>query len=645
MAATADLLAQTERLRRQTLDLLSQMEEHGQRLGLPPFPDVLQMCREKLQENIYRVLVVGEAKRGKSSFINALLGRDLLPVDVDVATCQVFRIRRAAQEAYRLRFEDDSEQVIRAEDLPRYGSQVLADLNEIPRLDQIIRWIEVDVPAPFLPPNLWLLDTPGLGSLYAFHARITYRFVPECDGVVYVLDSQAPISQPELQFIEDLLKVTNHLFFIQTKIDLFDQDAWQKILQRNEDILRQRFGDQLGQVRVWPVSNQLLRKASETQDEDYLEASKYKELSEALQLFLYRIAGLVKTRATAALGIEHHRSCQQVLQQRLDNLKMESKEKQKELHQQLRKLREQMETDCGPHGQKRREFLEKVQQVCNAGRQHIHQELQKILSDYQRKVEQLPLEEVEKEGSTIFNEMVTEVSDLWKRTVSDTQQKLAQHLGEFIASLPAGPVLSTVDSASPPARDTNKFSEMMSDVGKVIKGAGMGALVGAAAFLGANVILATGFFATIGALISGLLGIKSAAAFGSIVGGLGSLWNLFKGKKAKLEAAKQELRARLDRAWNQIHYHYLGPSGVVEQSFEMLKNQAEEQIDKLVQQELQKREAEIQRLEKDAQLQEQARRERIQEVREQLADWDKLGQELQNVRNELHGLERILAAA
>jgi hypothetical protein len=64
-----------------------------------------------------------------------------------------------------------------------------------------------------------------------------------------------------------------------------------------------------------------------------------------------------------------------------------------------------------------------------------------------------------------------------------------------------------------------------------------------------------------------------------------------------------------------------------------------------VQQELQKREAEIQRLEKDAQLQEQARRERIQEVRKQLADWDKLGQELQNVQNELHGLEKILAAA
>ncbi len=642
MTATAELLAQTERLRHQTLDLLSQMEEHGRQWELPPFPDLLQICRQKLQENIYRVLVVGEAKRGKSSFINALLGRDLLPVDVDVATCQVFRIRQAAQEAYRLRFEDNSEQIIRAEDLPRYGSQVLADLGEVPRLDQIIRWIEVDVPAPLLPPNLWLLDTPGLGSLYAFHAQITYRFVPQCDGVIYVLDSHAPISQPELQFIEDLLKVTNHLFFVQTKIDLFDQDAWEKILQRNEDILRQRFGDKLGRVRVWPVSNQLLRKASETKDQDYLEASKYKELAEGLQLFLYRIAGLAKTRATAALGIEHHRACRLVLQQRLDNLKMESEEKQKELQQQLRKLRGQLEADCGPHGQKRREFLKKVQQVCNAGRQHMHQELQKTLSRYQDRLYKLPLDEVESKGSSIFNEMAAEVEGLWQHTISDSHQKLISLLGEFMVSLPPGPVVPTLNPVSPPVRDTDEFGEMMNDVGKVIKGVGMGALVGAAAFLGAKVMLATGLVASVSALISGLLGIQPAAAFGSIVGGL---WSWLKGKKAKLEMARQELRARFDRAWIQIHYHYLGPCGVVEEFFQMLKDQAEEQIEKLVQQELQRIEAEIQRLEKDAQLEGQPRRERIQAVLTQLADWDKLGQELQSVQNELHGLERILAAA
>jgi ribosome biogenesis GTPase A len=626
MAATADLLAQTERLRRQTLDLLSQMEEHGQRLGLPPFPDVLQMCREKLQENIYRVLVVGEAKRGKSSFINALLGRDLLPVDVDVATCQVFRIRRAAQEAYRLRFEDDSEQVIRAEDLPRYGSQVLADLNEIPRLDQIIRWIEVDVPAPFLPPNLWLLDTPGLGSLYAFHARITYRFVPECDGVVYVLDSQAPISQPELQFIEDLLKVTNHLFFIQTKIDLFDQDAWQKILQRNEDILRQRFGDQLGQVRVWPVSNQLLRKASETQDEDYLEASKYKELSEALQLFLYRIAGLAKTRATAALGIEHHRSCQQVLQQRLDNLKMESKEKQKELQQQLRKRQEQFEADWGPHGQKRRELLDKVRHTCQKGIQSMRQKLAyhgELYHRWKSEIQQLSsMEEIEHYSTTLCNNLAEEVHKAWNEVIEDVQKEIAGVLDNFQAALPVANMPLSKDGPA-----LAKSDNWMEKITPIFKGAQAGmwssALLGALAHVAAPIL---GLISLVGATIGGFLGWLSR-------------------RQREEQRAKQELQKHLDRLFEQIRQHYLSLGGEVERFFSELQNRSREYVDRLARQAAQQSEAEIQRLEKDAQLQEQARRERIQEVRKQLADWDKLGQELQNVQNELHGLERILAAA
>src|SRR5919107_5613708 len=50
-------------------------------------------------------LVVGEAKRGKSTFVNALIGRDILPTDVRVATSQVFDVRPADREAYHLRFE------------------------------------------------------------------------------------------------------------------------------------------------------------------------------------------------------------------------------------------------------------------------------------------------------------------------------------------------------------------------------------------------------------------------------------------------------------------------------------------------------------------------------------------------------------
>ena len=126
------------------------------------------------------MLVVGEARRGKSTFVNALIGCNLLPTDVDIATSQVFRICPAQRETCRLRFEDGSQEAINAADLPRYGSQVIADVEGVPRLDQLIRWIEVDVPTRFLPANVRILDTPGLApcTLPTLRSRIASFRVP-----------------------------------------------------------------------------------------------------------------------------------------------------------------------------------------------------------------------------------------------------------------------------------------------------------------------------------------------------------------------------------------------------------------------------------------------------------------------------------
>src|SRR5207248_1651765 len=116
---------------------------------------------------------------------------------------------------YRLRFEDGSHKHVTQDELSRYGSQVVADAEGTPQLDQTIRWIEVDVPARFLPEKVCICDTPGLGAMHAKHAEITHRFVPDADAVIFVVDSGQPIVQAETKFIDQLLSVTPSLFFVQ----------------------------------------------------------------------------------------------------------------------------------------------------------------------------------------------------------------------------------------------------------------------------------------------------------------------------------------------------------------------------------------------------------------------------------------------
>lgn len=52
----------------------------------------IEFSLDRLRNEEFEVVVCGEVKKGKSSFINAIIGEDILPVDTKVATSQAFRI-------------------------------------------------------------------------------------------------------------------------------------------------------------------------------------------------------------------------------------------------------------------------------------------------------------------------------------------------------------------------------------------------------------------------------------------------------------------------------------------------------------------------------------------------------------------------
>src|SRR3712207_7983332 len=83
----------TEGIRKQSVAVIDAIKAKAGEFELGKPPEALERHRRRLRENSYKVLVVGEAKRGKSTFVNALIGQDILPTDVDVATSQIFNIR------------------------------------------------------------------------------------------------------------------------------------------------------------------------------------------------------------------------------------------------------------------------------------------------------------------------------------------------------------------------------------------------------------------------------------------------------------------------------------------------------------------------------------------------------------------------
>ena len=49
---------------------------------------------QKIKNEIFNLMVLGEAKSGKSTFINAYLGKEVVPMDVRQCTSSIIKIRK-----------------------------------------------------------------------------------------------------------------------------------------------------------------------------------------------------------------------------------------------------------------------------------------------------------------------------------------------------------------------------------------------------------------------------------------------------------------------------------------------------------------------------------------------------------------------
>ncbi|MDY3563786.1 dynamin family protein [Gemmata sp. JC673] len=628
--------------------LLARAAEY--QLGSPP--DALAVCRRRLDSNAYQVLVVGEVKRGKSSFINALIGQKILPTDVDVATSQVFRVSRAAQEAYRLRFEDGSEKSVDRKDLPLYGSQVVADAGGTPGLNQIIRWLEVDVPVRFLPPGVSILDTPGLGGLYELHAEITHRFIPEADSVVFVLDSSRPIIEAELEYLETILGATRNVFFIQTKFDLFRGKEWQGVRARNQEILRERFGDRLLDARVWPISSQLLTASVTKGDEDFEIASKHRELAPALKSFLFRAAGWTRAAELLILATEFHAYGVRLLEERHKTLVSESKQKRDAFQRQLAERKDTFLNDWGDRGRKRRELREGVKRLASLGKAQISQflsrggELETLLQNSITAADSP--EALRAVADRISSDAGARAMRAWREIsgrswsqclqllaplLKDAEDVTAPDRGAPVEGLPAG-------GASPQiARDW--YSKIKSARFDFATGLWAGGLTGS---------VGGGLLVALGAISLPLVAPLAAAA-----GFIAAVWATVRGNKTanlnQLKAAKQEVARHVTEVCQKTRQHFLevnmaaGTFGPVDEYFSELERIAEDQVERLTRTKAADTEAEIARLKREAELSEQDRKAEAERVRLKMMAWKTAGQGLNELAEKLKALDQAAGGA
>ena len=242
----------------------------------------IDRCQEllvKLAEDRFNLVVLGQFKRGKSSLMNAIIGRELLPTGLLPLTSLVTMLRFGPTE--RLLLTRDESWVEEAP-ISRLADYVTERGN--PGNVRKIRAAYLDLPLSLLRRGLHFVDTPGIGSSREENTATTYSFLPQCDAAILVTSVETPLTELELDFLRAIRQHARKVFFVVNKTDLLSADEREEVLGFIRDGLREVTDNE--EVRLFPMSAREALAAKQTGDQERLAGSGITDLEDALASFL-----------------------------------------------------------------------------------------------------------------------------------------------------------------------------------------------------------------------------------------------------------------------------------------------------------------------------------------------------------------------
>ncbi len=288
---------------------LKKIREFSQRLNLEGNVSSIDGVLKRLAEDTFNVAIVGEFKRGKSTLINALLEKDVLPTDVIPTTATLNKVTYSVTPFVRIEYNDGRTEDIDIEKLSEYVTKLTPESTKIA---QSIKIATVYYPVNYCKNGVTIIDTPGLNDEDSM-TQVTLSVLPQADAAIMVMMAGSPFSQYECDFLENKIIASDlgRVLFVVTGIDLYDEDDGQKILNLikkriTDSVLakaRRTYGEdskeyaayqrKLGSIHVYGLSAKKALKAKQKGDPDMLAKSRFPEFESALERFLTEDRGAV----------------------------------------------------------------------------------------------------------------------------------------------------------------------------------------------------------------------------------------------------------------------------------------------------------------------------------------------------------------
>jgi GTPase SAR1 family protein len=241
--------------------------------------------REKIQNNVFNLVVLGQFKRGKTTLINALLGAEILPTAIVPLTSIATILKYDEVLKINVYFNDGRVTEINPDNLSEYVTE-----KGNPKNEKDVQEVVITYPSPYLRDGVRLIDTPGVGSIYQHNTDIAYQYLPKSDAALFLLSVDQPVSKAELDFLKDVREYSNKIFFLQNKADYVDAEDLKESISFSKKVIEECMDYE---VKIFPLSAKLALDGKLNGKSELLGKSFLPEFENILNTFLMEEKGKV----------------------------------------------------------------------------------------------------------------------------------------------------------------------------------------------------------------------------------------------------------------------------------------------------------------------------------------------------------------
>lgn len=248
---------------------------------------------QKIKEQSFSIGITGVMNAGKSTMLNALLGKDILGTSVVPETANLTILKYSKTPSAKVNFWDKGEwaeieksadsissiqkfikdtkehfqedldnyitkegfsKEIKTEDLASYTSAKYSN-----KVCNLVKSVDLYSDLEFLKDGVQIVDTPGLDDPVVQREEITKSYLSSCDLMIHLMNVNQSATQKDVEFIIDTLLYQNvsRLLIVITRIDTVKEEELAEVIAYTKTSIKNKLKEINKENRFDSILNKL----------------------------------------------------------------------------------------------------------------------------------------------------------------------------------------------------------------------------------------------------------------------------------------------------------------------------------------------------------------------------------------------------